>query len=452
MKRVEHRTLECGLELYVMPSNSPVVHFQLFTPFGSDVLKYMDAETGEVIALQPGSAHYFEHTLFFMPPLGKDGRPIKWRTNTPKKKSDLREGLTEMMNNNAIIVNAYTGRDITSYYFITRKNQIENLEILLDFVFTPYFPQDRFRKEVGTILDEARRGENSAQAKQYYTWKEQTYQRHGSRFPIVGTLESIPKISLEDVLSMHDTFYRPSNMFLVVTGNVDIDEIADGVTQKLESLGKGTYKLPPEDVSQNEPYGVVQSDNFDNPLKRADVARPNMLGGWKYILEPTKMTREELIDRHVAVEFVGYALFGPGSANREQLIKDGMDERTFGGGGYNTHDNCFILVSGNTDDPEGFREIIVNNAQDIVRNGISEEEVDYAKNSILTDNDGAVEYILQLGRKLSTWGALTRDPADYFRFIDRVETITAEEINAFLPEILEPDNLAFTLMVPDREE
>ncbi len=39
MKKIEHLTLESGLQLYVMPRNSPVVHFQLFTLFGGDILK-----------------------------------------------------------------------------------------------------------------------------------------------------------------------------------------------------------------------------------------------------------------------------------------------------------------------------------------------------------------------------------------------------------------------------
>src|SRR3989338_11389284 len=98
----EHRVLESGLSIYTVRSDSPVSHFQLFTPFGGDILSYRDPGSGAVVDLEPGSAHYFEHVLFIMPPLGKDGKPLRWRTNTPKRMSKPRDGLTELKHHGAI--------------------------------------------------------------------------------------------------------------------------------------------------------------------------------------------------------------------------------------------------------------------------------------------------------------------------------------------------------------
>ena len=450
MDEGERLVLDSGLQISVAKRRSPLSHFQLITPFGGDVLRYRDAESGEEVSLQPGSAHYFEHVLFIMPPLGRDGKPLRWRTNTPKRMSKPRDGLTELKHHGAIEVNAYTANDHTNYFFVTRQHPLENLETMLDFVFTPYLPQDRFRKECGTIGDEIARGENDSMSELFRLWDAQAHVKHGGRIPIIGTQESIRRITLDDVLSMHDTFYRPSNMMLIATGDVDAKAVADVVQRKLEALGKADYRPPPGEVSQEEPRGVVAADNFDSPLARADVSRKKMLGGWKYLLEPLSMRPEELIDLHVAAEIAATALYGMGSLNREALVRAGTDERTFTGYNWDFRDRGCIQVQGDCDDAEGFRSLVAENAAGLVAAGLPPGEVEYARNKILTDNEKNRESLLSFGQMLAYAGAQTRNPLDYFSILRRFKDISHGEVNALLPRLLDTANMTFALMVPER--
>lgn len=448
MNEVRPKTLDSGLKVYHVNYNSPLTHVQLFTPFGGDTLQYRDGDTNRIVSLKPGSAHYFEHVLFLMPPFGKNGKPIKWRTNIPKTKKNLRDGMTELQLNKAIVTNAYTWNDITNYYFVTRQNVLENLGVMVDFVLTPYLPQDRFKKEVGTIMDEAKRSDNNPFSKQSEIMMKQLYVKHGARFPVIGTLESIPQISLDDVLSMHATFYRPSNMYLVVTGKADIKRIAEAVAKKLESLGKGSYLPPPEEVDQEEPNGASMRDNFDNPLVRNEVPKPRVLAGWKQVLKLLAMKTSELIDLHLAGHLVCQVLYGRGGKNREELVKKGVDERTFESGRSGFKDHALICLTAMTENPGQFRDLISDNGQSLLRTKISPEEVEYARNYLLTDEDKIKDSIGNFGNELARWGVLTGDPRSYFRAVERLEKITADEVNALLPKILIPENLAFTLMVP----
>lgn len=449
MELIKHRLLDSGLNLYVMEDDFPMVSAQLWTPFGGDTLKYSDADTDRTVHLQPGCAHYFEHVLHVMPPLGRNGKPIKWRTRTPKRMKGLRDGLSEMENQKALMVNAYTWNDITNYYFITTSNVEQNLTTLLDYALTFYLPQDRCVKEFGIISDEIRRSLNRPDDVLDYAWIEQAYRIHGARNPVLGSVESISKISLDDLASLHDTFYRPSNMSLFLTGPVDIDEAAKVVNAKLGLMGKGAYLPPPEEVSQKEPEGVVVPDNFSNPLRRIDVARPKILGGWRQVLEPTAMSKEQLVDRHVATGLAMQALFGHGSRNRRLLVEQGIDERSFGSGASNFRDHCEIQVMAYVEDPEKFRALIAQSAADALSKGIPEEEIEYARNSELVDMDNSLEDVLLFGQHSARWGVLTRDPRDALTAIERYENITAEEVNALLPKLLDPENLTFCLMVPD---
>lgn len=448
--KTEHKTLDSGLNIYLFKNNSPVSMFQLYVPFGGDVLQYKDSKSREIMNIQPGSAHYFEHVLFIMPPLGKNGKEIKWRTNTPKTKRGLRDGVAVLENNRAI-VNAYTWNDITNFWFISRENQIENLKTMVDYVFTPYLPRDRFKKEVGTILDEASRGDNNPNEKQFDDLMMQLYKNHGSRFPVIGTLESIKKISLEDVLSMHDTFYTPSNMGLIVIGNVEMEEVAEKVKQELERLGEGQYILPPEEIDQGETDGVVKKDNFDSPLLREDVVNKKILGGCKYIINPLTKSKEELIDLYITSSIISSSLFGNGSKNKEELIKKGMDQRTFSGESSEFRDHGTIYFGGNSSEPEKFRDLIISSFEKIITKGIPKTEIRYSKNDILRDFYFQQENLEELGTDLVRFGILTKDPRDYLKVLERIENITEEEINSLIPKILNLENLSFNLMAPKIE-
>jgi predicted Zn-dependent peptidase len=442
---MEHRKLESGLNIYLHKTTSPLSMFQLYTPFGGDMLQYEDANTKKIMNIKPGSAHYFEHVLFLMPPLGKNGKEIKWRTNTPKTKRGLRDGIVELENNCAN-VNAYTFNDATNYRFISRKKQLENLDIMMGYVFVPYLPKDRFAKEVGTILDEARRELGDPENDQYYHLKKQLFQKHGGRFPIIGEEEHIKSIKLEDVLSIHDTFYSPSNMSLVATGNLDIDEIAKRATSKLKELGKNNYVKPPVFVDQEELDGVVMVDNFSDPLRREDQLYPEIFGAFKYMINPNNYSESELIDRHLAVSLITEGLFGIGSKSREKLVNQGMDNVSFYGSSLDFKDNCMICFEGPAEDPEEFKLLIQNRTEQVLNKGFSKSEVNYLRNVVSLEAEENADHLDLMGEELVKWGVSTGNPANYFKSLERLKTIDSSRINELLPEIIKLDNLSFNLM------
>ncbi len=446
--KVEHRKLKSGLNVYLVHKDIPVTHFQLFVPFGGELLQYKDPETKKVMNLEPGSAHYFEHVLFIMPPLDKKGKPIMDELN-PDTAQNLRDGLTELTKNNAIVVNAYTWNDITNYWFVTRKNPMENLKIMVEYVFTPYLPKDRFKEETGTILDEEKMYDNNPDAKQSKEWAKQAFVKHGAKFPVIGTQQTIPQIRLKDVLSMHSTFYRPSNMNLVIVGKADIKDVEKTVQEKLDSLGKGNFIPPPEEVIQEEPSSVEIKDNFDNPMKRKDIKRSNVLAGWKYLVDPTKLSNEDIIDIHLCVMIVRCALFGAGSKNREDLVKNGVDDRTLVAYSENFRTEGMIHVKADTEDHNKFRNFLLESMDNALKNGITEEEIEYAKNSLLTKQDTDNEDVIEFCDGFARWGVVTGDPIAFFRARERLENISAKEVNQIIKKVIKQEGFTCVLMVAD---
>lgn len=433
---MRHVQIPCGLNIYLYTHPSCVSQFQLYTRFGSDTLECR-AEN-QIIKLEPGSAHYFEHILFIMPPEGK-----RYRRLHPKKEKDIRDGMTILENNKSIDTNAYTWNDITNYYFASRVNKEKNLETLLEFVFSTYIPQDRFEKEKGTILDEARRSLDDPSDAMADLWNAQAYHIHNARFPVLGTLESIQNINLKALDTTHDVFYRPSNMGLIITGNEDIEKIAECAQKKLETMGKGAYCPPPEEIKVAEPKKVRVRDNFLAPISRSDIEHSEMMTGWKVL-------HKQSIDEYMKMAFVSTMLSDPGTKARETMIERGIEE-------YNFHGDCMkfrthgqILLSCNTDDPEKTLGIIDHVVDDVRKNGFAREEIEYARNNFLLNARTSLESVSSIGSSLTRWAVLTGDARQYFQMRERLKTITADEINASVNDLLNPEHRTSVLMVPNK--
>ena len=90
---------------------------------------------------------------------------------------------------------------------------------------------------------------------------ENTLQKHPLRYPIAGTVDSIRKITKEDLYTCYDTFYHPSNMFMTVVGNVDPKEV-------IETIQNNQAK---KDYQSREPVKIKQVTEPDTVVKKEDT-------------------------------------------------------------------------------------------------------------------------------------------------------------------------------------
>ena len=89
---------------------------------------------GREVSLPAGVAHYLEHKMFDCP------------------YGDAMQRFDAL----GASANAFTSFDKTAYYFSCTENFSKALEVLLDFVATPYFTGPSVRRERGIIAEELR--------------------------------------------------------------------------------------------------------------------------------------------------------------------------------------------------------------------------------------------------------------------------------------------------------
>ena len=159
---------------------------------------------GKIYHVPAGIAHFLEHKMFELP------------------QRDVSAEFAALGAN----VNAFTSYDMTAYYFSCSENFRESLELLLEFVSTPYFPAESVQREMGIIDQEIGMNDDTPDSCLFDAMMESMYSTHPVRVPILGTRETIRQITPELLHDCHRAFYTPGNMVLCVSGDVDPDEVA----------------------------------------------------------------------------------------------------------------------------------------------------------------------------------------------------------------------------------
>ena len=141
-------------------------------------------------------------------------------------------------------INAFTTFDFTSYEVMASNNFEDNLNHLLDYVQTPVFTDELVKKEKGIIVEEVRMGKNNPGHKLYYGMNKSLLKNDKRKNLVTGEVKDVKSISTKDLKLVYDTFYHPENMFLIITGNFDIDNALKIVKKNQNSKRFKNYKKP----------------------------------------------------------------------------------------------------------------------------------------------------------------------------------------------------------------
>ena len=183
------------------------------TKYGSINNCFKTDDTDGFIQVPDGIAHYLEHKLF---------------------ESDDNSNVFELYARTGAAANAFTANDITAYQFSCTDNYEQSLEILLDFVQSPYFTKENVEKEQGIIAQEIKMGDDSPTRKCFKNLLKALYVNNPVRIDVAGTVESIAKITPELLYTCYNAFYNLHNMTLSIAGNIDEQTVLDICDKKLK--------------------------------------------------------------------------------------------------------------------------------------------------------------------------------------------------------------------------
>ena len=146
----------------------------------------------------------------------------------------------------------------------------EALEHLVDYVQTPHFTDENVEKEKGIIEQEIKMYNDDPNWNVYFNCLKALYVNYPVKVDIAGTVESIYKITKEELYKCYNTFYNPGNMALFVVGDLDYDKVIQSIRNvnhnDVEILNEEIKRFYPEEPNSINKKEIVAKFPISMPM------------------------------------------------------------------------------------------------------------------------------------------------------------------------------------------
>ena len=169
------------------------------------------------------------------------------------------------------------GRDgATVSLSVLKKDLRMGLDLLAEVLLTPAFPEAELKRRSEEIAAAIQRSEQDPGTVAARAMALLLYPGHPYSRPVAGTVESVKRMTRDQVVGFHRDNYRPDAAIIAVVGDVTRDEAR---RELLASLGAWGVAAPPRSViAQAPPSPSVESRVIHRDLTQATVslARPGI--------------------------------------------------------------------------------------------------------------------------------------------------------------------------------
>lgn len=238
-----------GFKLIMAPAqNAKTTTVLVLLPIGS---RYEDKELG-------GASHFIEHLMF----KGTSHRP-----------SSL--AIAQELDKIGAQFNAFTSKDHTGYWVKTAANKVNvSFDVISDMLFHSLFLSDEFEREKNVIVEEIKMCEENPLMYIDEFFEGILYHGHMLGKPISGSKKDVQEMSLDRLIDYRDKFYQPSQMVMVVAGNVDKSKIIE-LSHKYFANNLGKKKKNRYDIFSRKEKRENRVQVLTKDIQQAQIA----LGG-----------------------------------------------------------------------------------------------------------------------------------------------------------------------------
>jgi predicted Zn-dependent peptidase len=404
-----------GLPIYVFPKQMTGAYALFAVRYGSLDSEFAVNDT-PMQTVPDGIAHFLEHKLFEAP----DG-------------SDAFARFSAL----GADANAYTDYTKTAYLFGCTDRFDEVLEELLTFVTQPHFTEESVKRERGIIAEELRMYEDSPWERGYQNLLLALYHKHPVRKNIGGTVKSIQNITPERLYDCYRTFYRLSNMALVVCGNVSAEQVlavADRVLPKQKVEDVFVRRATPQ-----EPNTVAK----EYIEARMQVSKPIFFIGIKDPVTPALAA--DRLRRDLAMTLLNEVLFSQSETFYAELFEEGLITPSFTHGYSSAEGFGFNCISGESDSPKEVLKRLQAYLEQVKQTGLSKEAFERCRRVLYSDEVRAYDSTEEIANRLLSFAF---DGSELFDVPDILQSLTCEELETMLRDFYVPSSFAMSVILP----
>ena len=335
--------------------------------------------------------------------------------------------------------NAYTSRAQTCYYIAATAGKTDDcIDLVADWMARPEITPEDFRREHGVVQRELEMGKDTPSRQMWYAHARNFYGTHPAGLPVIGQAAVTAALTRRDVLDYHRRMYVPRNMVFVVAGDVDAGKV-------LERVRRAFAGFAPARAPDLSLPGVPPVAN----TRRVVLTNKSVTQAMQYLSFRTiPLVHDDLY----ALDVLSYILTNGESSRlvrrikREQRLVTSIGSSSWtpawGAGQFLIDFRCKV---GGADAAE---EAILAELANVVAKGVTAGELARAKRQKVADFVYSQQTVESQAATLAT-DYLTTGDVEFSRlYADRIQKVTAAQVQAMAEKYFKFDRVVITRMLP----
>lgn len=412
---ITQHTLPNGLKVVALEDHSaPVVNVQVWYHVGSK----------DEVAGRTGFAHLFEHIMF-------KGSANLGPQEHAQKVQDV-----------GGVLNAGTNFDYTYYYETVPSNALAMvLWLEAERMASLKVDDDNLKSERDVVIEEKRqRFENTPFGKLGEIVLSTAFTTHSYKWTPIGSKEDLEAASLTDVQKFHATYYVPNNATLVVVGDFKTADMLKSVDEYFGKIPKSAEALPRPAKPEPQQTAERRRTEYDSkvPLPAVIVAYhvPELGGADTYPLEVASLIlsggeSSRLYQRMVYEKQMALAANGSSF-----LLED-----------YGLFFFLTILNAGTA--PDAGETELSAEIERLKNEPVTAAELEKAKTQLIAGVTLGRQTVEQKATAIGQFATLLDDPNLVNTELDRLQKVTAEDIQRVARKYFTKENRSVIFMLPE---
>lgn len=391
-------TLDNGLQVVVIPDHrAPIVTHMAWYKVGA----------ADEVPGKSGIAHFLEHLMF-------------------KGTKDHPEGeFSDVIKSVGGSENAFTTDDYTAYHQSVAKQHLRTMmEFEADRMANLQLTEEAVLPERDVILEERRsRVDNDPSSQLNEMVGAALFQNSRYGIPTIGWQHEMETLDRDDAIAFYKRYYTPNNAIVIVAGDVTEDEVRTLAEETYGKVARSAEAPPRQRLREPEPL-AARTVTLANPR----VTQPTVR---RTYLAPSYATGEP--GEAVALDLLADIL-GSGTTSRlyrQLVVEKGV--ATVAGAYYRSSplgDTQFLLYGMprgdiSLDDLMAEIDAVLG---EIVANGVTEAELDRAKNRVIAGAIYAQDSHASLARVFGTALATGKTVEDVQNWPAEIQAVTGDQI------------------------
>ncbi|MGH8750269.1 MAG: M16 family metallopeptidase [Burkholderiales bacterium] len=340
--------------------------------------------------------------------------------------------------------NAFTGQDYTGYFQQLHRSQLElAFRLEADRMQNLMLSRAEFEKEIKVVMEERRwRTDDKPQALVYEQLMAASFEAHPYRRPVIGWMNDLENMTVEDAAKWYHTWYAPNNATLVVVGDVKPAAVFF-LTQRY--FGSIKAKTLPVRKPQLEPQ--------QTGVRRVTVKAPAKL---PYLMMSyhVAVLRDPVRDwEPYALELLGGVLSGNESARLNRSLVRESQIASSAGASYDGTERgpgsfYFDGVPSEGKSVADLEAGIRGELQKIIADGVTDEELNRVKAQVIANQVFERDSVMEQARQIGTWEMAGLSYKTLDILVDKLKAVTAEQVQAVAKKYFNDDNLTVAVLDP----